>query len=263
MNKIKLNPLAKKDIYKECPNKYLNFTNTNQITTTNQFIGQKRACTSIQTGLEIKTSGYNIFLTGQEGTGKNSILKEFLNKWAHKLPAPNDWMYVYNFTNTRCPQTITLPKGQGKEFKSELNKNIKKFFKEASISLQSEEYEIATQNYLIKTNEKRNKQFNAIEKKTFKFGFKLHITEHNIETTPIINNKILDDNEYANLSTKQKSEIEKNRINLEPHILNYARAIRDIDSKEKTYLEEVRKQFVSTVFEKNFSEILKKHITNL
>jgi lon-related putative ATP-dependent protease len=263
MNKIKVNPLTAKDIYKECPSKYLNFTTTSQITTTNRFIGQKRACTSIQTGLEIKTSGYNIFLTGQEGTGRTSILKEFLNKWAHKLPAPSDWIYVYNFTNTRCPQAIALSKDQGRDFKSELSKNIKKIFKEVPIALQSEEYEVLAQNYLMKTNEKRNKQFNAIEKKTNKFGFKLHITEHNIETSPIINNTVLDDIEYANLSRKQKTEIEKNRLKLEPHILNYARTIRDIDNKEKTYIEEVRKRFISTIFEDYFSNIFKKYTTNI
>ncbi|MGZ5480331.1 MAG: hypothetical protein ACXWGZ_12100, partial [Candidatus Aminicenantales bacterium] len=36
----------------------------------NEIIGQERALRAIQTGLDIKSLGYNIFITGMVGTGR-------------------------------------------------------------------------------------------------------------------------------------------------------------------------------------------------
>ena len=48
---------------------------------------------------------------------------------------PNDWCYIYNFQNPNEPIAVSLPAGQGKEFKEsmdgfiqEVKKDIKKTF---------------------------------------------------------------------------------------------------------------------------------------
>ena len=55
-------------------------------------IGQERAVESISFGLMVPGRGYNIFVTGQPGSGRTSYALERLRERAAELPAPDDWL---------------------------------------------------------------------------------------------------------------------------------------------------------------------------
>jgi len=80
-------------------------------------IGQERALKAIQTGLDIRSLGYNIFVTGMVGTGRTTTIKQLLEKMRNEEETPDDILYVNNFKNRDEPTLITLPSGQGKHFK--------------------------------------------------------------------------------------------------------------------------------------------------
>ena len=60
-------------------------------------IGQARAVEAIDFGLAVNGRGYNIFITGQPDNGRTSYALEKLRAQAEHLPAPDDWLYLYNF----------------------------------------------------------------------------------------------------------------------------------------------------------------------
>ncbi len=80
-------------------------------------IGQERALKAIQTGLDIHSLGYNIFVTGMVGTGRTTTIKQLLEKMRNEEETPDDILYVNNFKNRDEPTLITLPAGQGRHFK--------------------------------------------------------------------------------------------------------------------------------------------------
>ena len=51
--------------------------------------------------------------SGPSGTGKTTTVYDFLKKQAASLPAPDDWIYVYNFAKPYAPNAIRVPAGQG------------------------------------------------------------------------------------------------------------------------------------------------------
>jgi ATP-dependent Lon protease len=81
-----------------------------------EIIGQERALKAILTGLEINSLGYNIFITGQVGTGRTTTIKQLLERLEKPGPAPDDILYVNNFKYPDEPVLITLAAGQGKLF---------------------------------------------------------------------------------------------------------------------------------------------------
>jgi lon-related putative ATP-dependent protease len=80
-------------------------------------IGQERALRALQTGLDIHSLGYNIFVTGMVGTGRTTTIKQLLEKMRKEEVKPDDILYVNNFKNPDEPTLIILPAGQGKHFK--------------------------------------------------------------------------------------------------------------------------------------------------
>jgi lon-related putative ATP-dependent protease len=87
-------------------------------------IGQERALKAIQTGLKIKSLGYNIFITGMVGTGRTTTIKRLLEQLEKADKTPDDILYVNNFKYADEPLLMTLPAGQGKRFSAAMGKLI-------------------------------------------------------------------------------------------------------------------------------------------
>ncbi len=84
-------------------------------------IGQERALRALQTGLDIHSLGYNIFVTGMVGTGRSTTIKQLLEKMRKEEVKPDDILYVNNFKNPDEPTLILLPAGKGKHFKEAMD----------------------------------------------------------------------------------------------------------------------------------------------
>ena len=61
-------------------------------------------------GVTIDAPGYNIFVLGEPGSGRMSIVRQALEARARTLPAPDDWCYVANFADARRPRALRVPR---------------------------------------------------------------------------------------------------------------------------------------------------------
>lgn len=100
-----------------CPGEKIPFETTQECSPCEEIIGQDRAIRAIQTGLEVKSVGYNIFITGMVGTGRTTAIKQLLEKLEKEKTIPPDLLYVNNFKTPDEPILLELPAGQGRLFK--------------------------------------------------------------------------------------------------------------------------------------------------
>lgn len=134
-------------------------------------IGQERALNAIKTGLDIKSLGYNIFITGIAGTGRTTTIKQLLERLEKEKETPDDILYVHNFKRSDEPTLITLPAGKGKLFKEAmahliemLQTNIPELLKSSYYSEQRDS--------IIETQQKHQKEIlKNFEEEVAKEGF--------------------------------------------------------------------------------------------
>ncbi len=110
-----------------CPLEKIPFETTADCTPCDEIIGQDRAIKAIQTGLEVKSVGYNIFITGMVGTGRTTAIKQLLErleKMDKDRTIPPDLLYVNNFKNPDEPVLLQMPAGQGRLFKQAMSNLI-------------------------------------------------------------------------------------------------------------------------------------------
>ena len=69
---------------------------------------------AIRFGLRIASPGYNIYVSGLTGTGKTTVIKQFLDDIVASFPTPDDWCFVYNFREPGMPTVLQLPAGRAK-----------------------------------------------------------------------------------------------------------------------------------------------------
>ena len=122
----KYQSLAPEDLKWSCDTDCFKFDTTDTVTPIEGIIGQHRAIKALKLGIDIEGSGYNIFITGLSGTGKQTtirkLLHEFLPKKKNKL---NDYVYVNNFRDPDHPTILVFPSGQGRAFKNDIKSTIK------------------------------------------------------------------------------------------------------------------------------------------
>lgn len=94
---------------------------TRRIKALNDFLGQDRAKASVEAGLSLPYSGYNIFAVGTAGLGKRTMIKRLLTQHAKNLPTPSDWVYVNNFHDSRQPLALELGAGQAPKFQKAMH----------------------------------------------------------------------------------------------------------------------------------------------
>lgn len=88
----------------------LNFCQTSKdVSVLEGVIGQDRAVKSMEFGLSMGASGYNIFILGPQGTGKTTYAQNVVSKLAANRTVPDDWVYINNFSEWDKPLAISLP----------------------------------------------------------------------------------------------------------------------------------------------------------
>jgi lon-related putative ATP-dependent protease len=162
--------MAKKTSYAEvppeklrwrCDSSTLKIRTTDEISPCEGIIGQQRAVDAIKLGLEIESTGYNIFVTGFVGTGRMTTIKHLLEQLEKKKTPPDDKCYVNNFKNPDQPRMISLPWGKGKAFKKDMEDLITTLRKNIPQAFESEDYANKKKS-LIKDFENKQKEIVSI-----------------------------------------------------------------------------------------------------
>lgn len=98
------------------------YETTEDLKVDRELIGQDRAMEALKYGLSMKRKGYNIYVSGLAGTGKNSYSYVVAEDFAKEKSSPCDWCYVYNFSKPNNPIAISITAGEGKKFKQSVKR---------------------------------------------------------------------------------------------------------------------------------------------
>lgn len=147
-------------------------TSSDQVDPCCQIIGQDRAIKAIQLGLDVKSRGYNIFVTGLPGTGRTTTIKHLLaGQLENYEPDLIDVCYVNNFSNDDSPRVLTFRAGDGRRFKKDMNYLIDSLRKVVPKIFMSEDYKDRHSRYVREFEGRQKKLVGAFEEKLTAAGF--------------------------------------------------------------------------------------------
>ncbi|GLR70484.1 Lon protease family protein [Agaribacter marinus] len=84
-------------------------------------IGQERAKQALAFGLGVKSTGYNIYVMGEQATGRFTLITDYIQNEIRRTPEIFDWCYLNNFENEREPLVLKLPAGASKSLVNDMN----------------------------------------------------------------------------------------------------------------------------------------------
>lgn len=78
------------------------------------WIGQARAEAAARFGLQMDQPDYHLFVLGEVGSGRRSLLQQMMQDEAGKRPTPPDLCYLFNVDAPEHPIALRLPAGEGR-----------------------------------------------------------------------------------------------------------------------------------------------------
>ncbi|MEW5909639.1 MAG: ATP-binding protein, partial [Thermodesulfobacteriota bacterium] len=151
----------------------LPFETTGELNPLKEIVGQDRGVQAFHFGIRMKKPGYNIFVTGQPGSGRKATVKQLLEELADAGPPPDDLCYVNNFQSPESPILIRLPAGQGTLLKQEVKEYVSVLRKEIPNIFTSDEYVNAKKEILEASEKKAKGFFKNLDQKVKEEGFAL------------------------------------------------------------------------------------------
>jgi predicted ATP-dependent protease len=231
------------DLRSLCNPKTFTFKNTSEVEPLDDVIGQERAVQAIDFGLNMKSPGYNIFVTGIEGTGKSTIVQDIVNDYAAALPATDDWCMVNNFKDEYRPRTIAIPPGKAIAFSKRMNKIIEDLKKELPKAFESESYQEKATEIQKKYSQQQKDILLELEQSAKKKQMHISQTRAGFQAFPVINKKPVSPEAFRQLPQKKQAMLEK-KINLMQTEIESA--VREINKINQGLRDEIEKLIEDT-----------------
>ena len=229
--------LSVNELYKCCDLNIFKFNTTDDLPPFEGTIGQDRALKALDFGISLENAGFNIFILGENGTGKMSTIRSILTKQSLSEPVPSDWCYVYNFKDADAPIAVSLEPGRAATFQKDMDELVKILRVEIPKVFESKEYD-KQKNLILEEFQKKQKDlFSALEDEAKAKGFSIRKTVSGLLIVPIKKTgEPLNEEEFDVLDDKTKKKIEELGKTLQEKLDDVVRTLRDGEKLVKDLL---------------------------
>ncbi len=230
--------LKDKDLRMTCDENLFDFETTQDLPPIDTGIGQDRGIKALEFGIQVDVKGYNLYLEGPSGVGKTMYTKNYLTKIAKKKKVPSDWCYVYNFDHPNEPVAISMPAGQGREFKDSMDGFIQEIKKDIKKTFNADDFE--KEKALIKQEfeEKRSTLLDKLNEEALKYNFQVKASQNGIYMMPMVDGKAIEEKEFDELDEQIKQEYEEKSSIVQEQIMSVIGQIKEIERQSDKKISE-------------------------
>ncbi len=222
-------------------------------------LGQSRAKSALTFGVAMKTPGYNIYVMGEPGTGRLSMITDHLNCHAQQQEAPPSYAYVENFENNREPVSIALPAGQGHVFAKDIEKLIDNLLATFPAAFENPTYQQKKTAIERRFNQRYNKAIDQVDEKARSMNVALYRDSEAITFLPVRDNKSLDEEQFTLLPQSERDEFHKHTEELEEYLGD---VLLELPQWRRAMVEEIKQldnDTISQAIEPLFAELNRKY----
>lgn len=247
--------LKSDQLYTRCDPKGFDFSTTAELEERLSALGQDRALSAVEIGINIKSKGYNLFCLGPEGTGKTSLVKRVLVQEAKNRPTPEDWVYVYNFEEPHKPAAISFPASTATDFAKDIDKLIEELSSSIPTLLDSDEYKAGLSIIREKYKQHKEEYIKILQKKAKGKSVSLLHMPVGLVVAPTKNGEVLSPEAFDELPEEEKKSLIDDLNAMQVEIEDSAQDLPQWEEKQRKETGILREKFIKNAIKKPVDEL--------
>nr|WP_315260073.1 ATP-binding protein [uncultured Limnohabitans sp.] len=220
------------------------------------WIGQERAETAARFGLEMTQANYNLFVLGEVGSGRSTLLRQMMHSVAATRAVPPDLCYLHNFDSPEHPHAVHMPAGEGRKLRVHMAQLTKTLLTEIPKRLIAQDFKVESE-HIEKTYKQEEDRAYAVldafaEARSFSLfreGGHLVFTLRDEKGVP------LTEAEALALPKERRTAIDQAEVELRAEIANFLDKTRPIDRVKNEGLAALRRQTIKPMLEQELTHI--------
>ncbi|UCE89446.1 MAG: AAA family ATPase, partial [Pseudomonadota bacterium] len=217
--------LAAEALRTRCEPEQFDFDTTAELEELSEVIGQARALEAIRFGITIRREGYNLFVLGETGAGKHTVVREYLEQQAAHEELPSDWCYVNDFEVPHKPRSLRLPPGQGVALRDDVSHLIEDLRAALPSAFETDEYHARVQEISDAFEERREQAFSELTSEAEKHNIRLIRTPGGFAFAPMKDNAVIEPADFQRLPEQEQKRIEEHISVLQEQLTAILRAV--------------------------------------
>jgi len=201
--------LQAEQLYQACDQSLFSFQTTAELEAATEIIGQERAVDAIGFAIDIQRPGFNLFVLGESGSGRHSVVRRLLEAKAVEEEVPSDWCYANNFAEPNKPRLLRVPHGRGGQLKRDMQQFGTELAKAIQSAFESDEYRLRVEAINNDFKEKEEKALQELGSAASDDGVVLLRTPHGFVFAPLAGEEAMSHEEFEKLSDDEKARISK------------------------------------------------------
>ncbi|HET9463742.1 MAG TPA: ATP-binding protein [Thiobacillus sp.] len=228
------------------------------------WIGQARAEAAARFGLGMDQPNYNLFVLGEVGSGRSSLLKQAMHEAAASRRVPPDLCYLHNFDAPERPLALRLPAGEGRLLRQLLGRTVKALQDEIPRRLDGQDYKAESERIEKAWKDDIARHFAELSAFAEARSFSLHREEGRMLYTLVgKKGQALTEDEVLALPKARRAEVELAEQELRAEITRYIEKTQPLERAMNEALAALRRQVVKPLLDDELEAIrngLKKQI---
>ncbi len=234
--------VAAEDLRRICDPAQFDFRDTSELKPLESVIGQERAVQAIDFGLNMKSAGYNIFVTGPVGAGKSTIIRDIVNKFARSQPQPDDWCLVNNFQDVYRPATLPLPPGRAFEFSKRMRKVVTDLRGALPKIFSDKEFQDRQAGLQDKYVHAQERLFEELQAQAAENNLRINRTKIGYQTLALRNNQPITKEDFAALPETEQAGIKETIRTFQAVIEKAEHHIAELAQKHQSAMEQLMQE---------------------
>ncbi len=230
----------------------LGFENTSQLTSTEPvWIGQQRAEQAARFGLGLEQSDYNLFVLGEVGSGRSSLLFRTMQEFATKRPPAPDLVYLHNFRQSEKPMAVRLQPGKGAVLRERMEAFVRDITAEIPRKLDEEGYRLDCARVRKDYQSKIDQAYGELSTLAAGWHYALRREDGRLVFNLLDKNgQAMQEDTLLSMSPKQRVVLEQAEEELRASIAEYLEKIRPEERAMEQGLADLRLHTVQPVIDK-------------
>lgn len=225
-------------------------------------LGGDRAMSALRLGIDMDRPGYNIFVAGLEGTGRQEQVRALVTREVDGKPPPPDIVYVNNFQDPDRPQALMLPPGEGRRLRRDMEELVANLRRQIPEALKKESFEKEREQITSASDGQLKELFTTFQASAKEKGIFFRMSpDGQMVFIPLKEDgePVANQGEYDAMPEERRKLLEKNRAEVERSAREFAKQQQAISKKVRQEVEGAVRKFISELIAPIIGEIEDKY----